>query len=121
MDDTSGKALVAPQRRIVTRVVRVIQQPVPAPKPDGITQREAQAAVAKFSRAELQQSLNQLVYLRDFASKDSVRLAATTALIKLALLPDTKGLSDTDVQALGISSEELSEFLRKVSNATPKP
>lgn len=120
MGDTQGKlALRDTNRRIVTRVIRVEQKRV-TDEPERITTAEAQRITADFTRTELVSSLKQLVYLRDFSCKDSVRLGATTALIKLALAPDSGSVSDTDVQRLGISTDELSEFLRKVSNSTPQ-
>jgi hypothetical protein len=106
-------------RRVVTRVVRVEQKRV-TDEPERITLQDAQRITAEFTRTELVSSLRQLVYLRDFSCKDSVKLGATQALIKLALSPDGGSLADTDVQRLGISTDELSEFLRKVSNSTPQ-
>lgn len=91
--------------------VRAATAEVDTSAPDVMTAAQAREYVRRYARKELHNSLSSLVELRDFAQRDSVRRDAAAQLVQFACDDDDTTVG-VDTKALGISTEELSEFLR---------
>lgn len=110
---SDAESIVVLKARRLARDLGIRGTPLPGsqPLPDTLTAAQAKAFVRKFSRTELANSLRTLVELRDYAYKDSVRKDAAAQLVQFACDDDDTTVG-VDTKALGISTEELSEFLR---------
>lgn len=88
--------------------------------PAEMTTQQARAYVRKFSRKELHNSLSSLVMLRDFAKRDSVQREAASQLVQYACeADDSRDAQPGDtLKELGVSTEDLSEFLRMKREAS---
>lgn len=112
--DSEATALVVAQKRVqALRGLGHTSIPQDKSFPEQMTAREARAYVRKFARRELHNSLCSLVYLRDFAKRETVCKDAAAQLVQYACESDEA--LDTEpgaIKELGVSTEDLSEFLR---------